>query len=70
MISRTRCATEAPVFVALPELARPRHRMLIETLVQAGQVRPFAQTLSRWDREPLDESGRVADEIHRRFLLD
>lgn len=69
MISEA-CATEAPVFVALPELARPRHRMLIETLVQAGQVRPFTQTLSRWDREPLDESGRVADEIHRRFLLD
>ncbi len=69
MISEA-CATEAPVFVALPELAGPRHRMLIETLVQAGQVRPFSQTLSSWERTPLDESGRVADEIRRRFKLD
>ena len=69
MISEA-CATEAPVFVALPELAGPKHRMLIETLVQAGQVRPFHQILSPWERQPLDESGRVADEIRRRFKLD
>jgi mitochondrial fission protein ELM1 len=69
MISEA-CATEAPVFVALPELAGPRHRLLIETLAQAGQIRPFAQTLSCWERQPLDESGRVADEIRRRFHLD
>ncbi len=69
MISEA-CATEAPVFVALPEMAGPKHRRMIETLVQAGQVRPFAQTLSRWERPPLDESGRVADEIRRRFKLD
>jgi mitochondrial fission protein ELM1 len=37
--------------------------------VQAGQVRPFAQTLSPWERQPLDESGRVAAEIRRRFAL-
>ena len=64
------CATRAPVFVALPELARPRQRLLIDTLVQAGQVRPFSQTLSAWERQPLDESGRVAAEIQRRFALN
>ena len=64
------CATRAPVFVALPELARPRQRLLIDTLVQAGQVRPLSQTLSAWERQPLDESGRVAAEIQRRFALN
>jgi mitochondrial fission protein ELM1 len=69
MISEA-CATEAPVYVALPEMAGPKHRMMIETLAQAGQVRPFNQILSSWARQPLDESGRVADEIRRRFKLD
>jgi mitochondrial fission protein ELM1 len=68
MISEA-CATDASVFVALPEMAGPKHKMMIETLVQAGQVRPLSQTLSTWERQPLDESGRVADEIRRRFKL-
>lgn len=69
MISEA-CATEAPVYVALPELAGPRHRALVESLAQAGQVRPFVHSLAAWERTPLDESGRVADEIRRRFKLD
>lgn len=69
MISEA-CATEAPVYVACQELAGPRHHIMIESFVQAGQVRPFAQTLSTWPRAPLDEAGRVADEIRRRFRLD
>ncbi len=69
MISEA-CATEAPVYVALPELAGPRHRALVESLAQAGQVRPFGPSLAGWERTPLDESGRVADEIRRRFVLD
>lgn len=68
MISEA-CSTEAPVYVALPELAGPRHRLLIETLVQADQVRPFAHAITPWPRAPLDEAGRVADEIRRRFML-
>jgi uncharacterized protein len=68
MISEA-CATRAPGYVALPEMAGPRQRLLIDTLVQAGQVRPFSQTLSAWERQPLDESGRVAAEIRRRFAL-
>lgn len=69
MISEA-CATPSPVYVALPELAGPRHRALVESLAQAGQVRPFAHSLAGWPRAPLDESGRVADEIRRRFGMD
>jgi mitochondrial fission protein ELM1 len=69
MISEA-CATEAPVYVALPELAGPRHHRLINSLVQAGQVRAFDASLGPWSRTPLDEAGRVAAEIRRRFPLD
>ncbi len=69
MISEA-CSTTAPVYVALPELAGPRHRALVESLAQAGQVRPFVHSLAGWERTPLDESGRVANEIRRRFALD
>jgi mitochondrial fission protein ELM1 len=69
MISEA-CSTTSPVYVALPELAGPRHRALIESLAQAGQVRPFHNSLAPWPRTPLDESGRVADEIRRRFIVD
>ncbi len=62
------CATEAPVYVALPEQAGGRHRSFIESLVQAGQVRPFVHSLAPWPRAPLDEAGRIADEIRRRFV--
>ena len=66
MISEA-CATEAPVYVALPEQAGGRHRAFIESLVQAGQVRPFVHSLAPWARTPLDEAGRIAEEIRRRF---
>jgi mitochondrial fission protein ELM1 len=69
MISEA-CATTVPVFVALPELAGPRHRRLIASLHRAGQVRVLGDELSPWPRQPLDESGRVAAEIIRRFQLD
>ncbi len=68
MISEA-CATEAPVYVALPELAGPRHRVMIDTFAKAGQVRPFADSVVPWARIPLDEAGRVADEIRLRFKL-
>jgi mitochondrial fission protein ELM1 len=69
MISEA-CATDAAVYVALPELAGPRHRRLIESLYQAGQARPLGNSLAPWSRLPLDEAGRVAAEIRRRFPLD
>ncbi len=64
------CGTEAPVFVALPELAGGRHRRLHRSLVEAGQVRMFGDSLSPWSREPLDEAGHVADAIRRLVKLD
>jgi hypothetical protein len=63
------CATGAPVFVALPELAGPRHRKMLETLLQAGQIRPLEDDLSPWPRERLDEAEHIAAEIRRRFGL-
>lgn len=69
MISEA-CSTKAPVYVALPELAGSRHRALIESLVQSGQVRPFVNSLAPWPRTPMDEAGRVANEIRNRFDID
>jgi mitochondrial fission protein ELM1 len=63
-------ATNAPVFVALPELASRRHRRLHLSLFRAGQARPLGDDLGPWPRRPLDEAGRVAIEIRRRFELD
>lgn len=64
------CATPAPVFIALPELAGGRQRRLHHSLAEAGQVRPFADSLAPWRREPLDEAGNVAAAIRRIVKLD
>jgi mitochondrial fission protein ELM1 len=69
MISEA-CATGAAVYVALPELAGGRHRRLLTSLYQAGQARRLTEDFSPWQRAGLDEAGRVADEIRRRFPLD
>ena len=63
------CATTAPVFAALPELAGPRHRRLSEALFAGGHARPLQDSLDAWPRGRLDEAGRVAEEIRRRFDL-
>jgi mitochondrial fission protein ELM1 len=68
MISEA-CSTTVPVHVALPELAGNRHRRLIASLIEAGQVRSFRGHLGSWSRIPLDEAGRVAAEIRSRFGL-
>lgn len=69
MISEA-CATDAAVYVAVPELAGRRHQRLIASLVAAGQVRLFGNGIAAWPRPRLDEAGRVAAEILRRFLLE
>ena len=66
MISEA-CATTAPVYVALPELAGPRQIAFSRTLVAAGQARWFDRSLESWQRQPLDESGRIAREVLHRF---
>ena len=69
MISEA-CASTAAVYIALPELASPKQRMFAETLYQAGHARPLGNSVARWPRPPLDEAGRVAAEIRRRFALE
>ena len=69
MISEA-CASTAAVYIAAPELAGPRHHRFAQTLFQAGHARPLGQSIARWPRPPLDEAGRVADEIRRRFGLE
>jgi mitochondrial fission protein ELM1 len=69
MISEA-CATLAPVYVALPELAGATHRRLLDSLYEAGQARPLVEDLSPWPRSPLDEAGRVATEILQRFSVE
>ncbi len=64
------CATSAPVFTALPELAGHRHRRFLESLHGAALARPLQDDLNAWPRGRLDEAGRVAEEILRRFDLD
>lgn len=64
------CATAGPVYAALPELARGRSARLAVRLAETGQVRPLRADLSPWPRTPLDEAGRVAGEIRRRFAID
>jgi mitochondrial fission protein ELM1 len=64
------CATTAPVFVALPQLAGARHRRLIATLHRAGHIRLLGEDLSPWPRARLDEADRVAAEIRWRFSLE
>jgi mitochondrial fission protein ELM1 len=64
------CATAAPVFVAAPELAGPRQKRLIAGLIQAGHARHLGRGLAEWKRTPLDEAGRAALEVRRRFSLD
>jgi mitochondrial fission protein ELM1 len=64
------CATTAAVYVALPELASPKQRLFAESLYQAGHARPLGSSVARWPRPPLDEAGRVAAEIRRRFALE
>jgi uncharacterized protein len=64
------CAVEGPVYLAMPELAGPRQRRLQASLLAAGQLRALGADLSPWPRRPLDEAGRAAREIIRRFALD
>jgi mitochondrial fission protein ELM1 len=61
-------ATAAPVFIAGDPPDAPRHRRLHESLIAAGQARPLVDFPVPYAREPLDESGRVAEAIRGRLL--
>ena len=64
------CATTAPVYVAMPELASRDQRATLHALMEAGHIRWLAGSLAAYRRTPLDEAGRIAQEILRRFPLD
>ncbi|NKC34151.1 ELM1/GtrOC1 family putative glycosyltransferase, partial [Falsiroseomonas selenitidurans] len=66
MISES-LVTAAPVFIATLGGEGARHRALHESLYAAGQARPLAEAPTRFARPPLDEVGRIAAEIERRF---
>lgn len=59
-------ATAGPVFVADPGGLGPRHRALAGSLYAAGQARPLEQASAPFERQPLDETGRVAATIRSR----
>lgn len=61
------CATGAAVYVVANPQAGARHRRMLRDFAAAGQARPFAGSLAGYSRQPLDEAGRVAGEIVRRF---
>ncbi len=61
------CATGAAVYVASNTQVGARHRRMLRDFAAAGQARPFAGSLAGYSRQPLDEAGRVAGEILRRF---
>lgn len=61
-------ATAAPVFVATRE--RGRHERMIESLMNAGRVRPLRVAAAPFPVTPLDEAARVAAAIRARGLLD
>jgi mitochondrial fission protein ELM1 len=63
-------ATTVPVFIALPEVADRRKRKFLETLYEGGHARPLGDDISPWPRQPLDETGRMAAEIMRRFSIE
>jgi mitochondrial fission protein ELM1 len=64
------CATGGPVLVASSGTASRADRRLHMSFFEAGHAKPLRDDLSPWPRSPLDEAGRAAGEIARRFLLD
>jgi len=64
------CAGSAPVFIVRSgggsEPARSRR--ILDRLIALDHARLFETGLSPWSRTPLDEAGRVAHVIRRRFL--
>ncbi|WP_458096206.1 mitochondrial fission ELM1 family protein [Roseomonas sp. WA12] len=61
-------ATAVPVFIAGSPPDAPRHRALHAALIAAGQAVPLDAFPHAPPRRPLDESGRVAELVRKRFL--
>ena len=63
------CATQVPVHVFEPGLARGRVRDFLDALTAIGRVRRMDATLAAFDVEPLRETARIAAEIRERLRL-
>lgn len=61
-------ATGKPVMVAALPGGNAKFRAFHASMQQAGHTRPFRGRLERWQPPPLDETGRVAEEVKRRLL--
>lgn len=67
MISEA-CATGKPVYIAaLPGRGDSKFAAFHTALAEAGFARPFSGDFAPWRYEPLNETARIAAEIHRRL---
>ncbi|HLU13579.1 MAG TPA: mitochondrial fission ELM1 family protein [Arenimonas sp.] len=63
------CATEAPVFVARPDLATGRIRRFLDSLLERGRIRALGEQPEDFAAEPLREAARVAALVRQRLGL-
>lgn len=62
------CASGRPVLVYAPrEIASHKHRLFAEELFARNHARPLGESLEAWTPEPLNEAGRIAAEVRKRF---
>ena len=61
------CSTGKPVYIFDPEGGSDKFRRFHLNLRQAKMTRPFTGDLESWSYDPLDDTGRVAREVHRRM---
>lgn len=59
------CATGKPVHIYPLPGGSAKFDAFHDALRQAGYTRPFAGRIEQWDYTPLNETGRIAAEIHR-----
>ena len=61
------CATGKPVYIFDLDGGSGKFRRFHGNLRRRGMTRAFTGTVESWSYEPLDDTGRVADEIRRRM---
>ncbi|MBV1838202.1 ELM1/GtrOC1 family putative glycosyltransferase [Acetobacter estunensis] len=62
-------ASDLPLFVEVVPGRFGTWNRLVRTLMEQGMLRLFDRDISPWVRSPLDEAGRVAQMLRRRFGL-
>lgn len=61
------CATGKPVFVFALDGGSDKFRRFHATLEEMGITRPFTGELPQWRYDPLDDTGRVAEDVRHRM---